>query len=191
MHEYTHTHRNICKCMHAYIHTKPRRRAEESGHTRADGGAKCAGGNTRSPFRHPICIHTGIYHTAGGGWGPGHGGTAQPIACAPSALARAQAPEPLVRVLQSRAHRARRAAPAHGGAPRAAGAAPPRCARASCGRKHRWPRRPAPLPWLLRKHRWPRRPAPLPTLRPRLLPPVAHRGKWRRERSRRGQVRVL
>jgi hypothetical protein len=122
MHEYTHTHRNICKCMHAYIHTKPRRRAEESGHTRADGGAKCAGGNTRSPFRHPICIHTGIYHTAGGGWGPGHGGTAQPIACAPSALARAQAPEPLVRVPQRRAHRARRAAPAHGGAPRAAGA---------------------------------------------------------------------
>jgi len=50
--------------MHAYIHTKPRRRAEESGHTRADGGAKCAGGNTRSPLRHPICIHTGIYHTA-------------------------------------------------------------------------------------------------------------------------------
>ena len=59
------------------------------------------------------------HRSAGGGWGPGHGGTAQPIACAPSALARAQAPEPLVRVPQRRAHRA---APAHGGAPRAAGA---------------------------------------------------------------------
>jgi hypothetical protein len=56
------------------------------------------------------------------------------IACTPSALARAQAPEPLVRVPQRRAHRAddgpvlARAARLGAAAP----AAPPRCARASC-----------------------------------------------------------
>ena len=62
------------------------------------------------------------------------------IACTPSALARAQAPEPLVRVPQRRAHRADDG-PVLARATRlgaAAPAAPPRCARASC---RSWSRR--------------------------------------------------
>ena len=61
-----------------------------------------------APQEHKARLQPPRHRSAGGGWGPGHGGTAQPIACAPSALARAQAPEPLVRVPQRRAHRARR-----------------------------------------------------------------------------------
>ena len=113
-----------------------------------------------APQEHKARLQPPRHRSAGGGWGPGHGGTAQPIACAPSALARAQAPEPLVRVPQRRAHRARRAAPAHGGAGRrgarrgtaaaagaratrrrgrGGGAAPSRAARARVPDHHRVP----------------------------------------------------
>ena len=118
MNTHTHTEIYVNACMHTYIqnHDGAQRRVGTRAQT-AERNARAATLARRSAIRFAF---TQAYITQRAAAGvPGTGGP-RSLSRAPQARSRglAQAPEPLVRVLQSRAHRARRAAPAHGGAGR-------------------------------------------------------------------------